>query len=255
MTFTTVGLPCFKASVKKIVPTAEPAKPEKTRYPQVRASILGISPKREARSGRNMIRMTTCSQKTITSASNSVLSGMRHALSVPHSAAPRPTSQGPYVLLLILRFCMQTRCGLGASLRQCAAGRQVRYPRVACIPGVCNEAIPTCIVEERLQNSWLLQFIFNLPVAISFLIVSAIPTLFALAGLYLVRRKYSAEVLKENHEVAAIIFNAFGLFYGVMVAFVVFVTWSGYSEARKDLQMEANQVADIFHSTEAFPDS
>ena len=100
-----------------------------------------------------------------------------------------------------------------------------------------------------------MQFILNLPVPISFLIVSAIPTLFALAGLYLVRRKYSAEVLKENHEVAAIIFNAFGLFYGVMVAFVVFVTWSGYSEARKDLQMEANQVADIFHSTEAFPDS
>jgi hypothetical protein len=99
-----------------------------------------------------------------------------------------------------------------------------------------------------------MQFLLNLPVAISFLIVSAIPTLFALAGLYLVRRKYSAEVLKENHEVAAIIFNAFGLFYGVMVAFVVFVTWSGYSDATKNLEMEANQVADIFHSTEAFPD-
>src|SRR4029450_1984461 len=97
-----------------------------------------------------------------------------------------------------------------------------------------------------------MQFLLNLPVAISFLIVSAIPTLFALAGLYLVRRKYSAEVLKEKHEVAAIIFNAFGLFYGVMVAFVVFVTWSGYSDATKNLEMEANQVADIFHSTEDF---
>ena len=40
------------------------------------------------------------------------------------------------------------------------------------------------------------------------------------------------------------------------MAFVVFVTWSGYSEARKDLQIEANQVADIFHrAMEAFPDS
>jgi hypothetical protein len=98
-------------------------------------------------------------------------------------------------------------------------------------------------------------FLLNLPIPISFFIVSTIPTLFALAGLYLVRRKYSAEVLKENHEVAAIIFNAFGLFYGVMVAFVVFVTWSGYSDATKNLQMEANEVADIFHSSEAFPDS
>ena len=73
-----------------------------------------------------------------------------------------------------------------------------------------------------------MQFLLQLPPPVSFFIVSAITTFFSLAGLYLVRRKYSAEVLKENHEVAAIIFNAFGLFYGVMVAFVVFVTWGGY---------------------------
>src|SRR5436309_6236917 len=97
MTFTTVGLPYFNASVKKIVPTAEPAKPEKTRYPQVRASILRISAKRDTKSGTNMIRMSTCSQKTITLASNSALSGIRHALSVPQSAAPSPTIHGPYV--------------------------------------------------------------------------------------------------------------------------------------------------------------
>ena len=96
-------------------------------------------------------------------------------------------------------------------------------------------------------------FLLQLPPPISFFIVSAVTTFFALAGLYLVRKKYSAEVLKENHEVAAIIFNAFGLFYGVMVAFVVFVTWSGYSDATKNLQLEANEALDIFHSTEGFP--
>src|SRR5712675_2541650 len=99
-----------------------------------------------------------------------------------------------------------------------------------------------------------MQFLLQLSPPISFFIVSAITTFLSLVGLYLVRRKYSAEVLRENHEVAAIIFNAFGLFYGVMVAFVVFITWSGYSDATKNLQMEANQVADIFHSAEAFPD-
>jgi len=98
------------------------------------------------------------------------------------------------------------------------------------------------------------QFLLNLPPPISFLIVSAITTFFALAGLYIVRKKYSAEVLKENHEVAAIIFNAFGLFYGVLLAFVVFVTWSGYDDATKNLQLEANEVADIFHITQVFPD-
>jgi Na+/proline symporter len=99
-----------------------------------------------------------------------------------------------------------------------------------------------------------MHYLLYLPAPISFFVVSVITTSFALTGVYLVRRKYSAEVLKENHEVAAIIFNAFGLFYGVMVAFVVFVTWSGYSDATKSLQMEASEVADIFHSTEAFPE-
>jgi Na+/proline symporter len=99
-----------------------------------------------------------------------------------------------------------------------------------------------------------MQFLLELPPPVSFFIVSAITTFFSLAGLYLVRRKYSAEVLKDNHEVAAIIFNAFGLFYGVLVAFVVFVTWSGYDEATKNLQLEASEALDIFHSAEAFPD-
>ena len=99
-----------------------------------------------------------------------------------------------------------------------------------------------------------MQFLLQLPPPISFFIVSAITTFFSLAGLYLVRRKYSAEVLKENHEVAAIIFNAFGLFYGVMLAFVVFVTWSGYGDATKNLQMEASELWIFFTLPQSFPE-
>jgi len=100
-----------------------------------------------------------------------------------------------------------------------------------------------------------MRFLLQLTPPVSFFIVSAITTFLSLAGLYLVRRKYSAEVLKENHEVAAIIFNAFGLFYGVLIAFVVFVTWNGYDEATKNLQMEASEALDIFHNADAFPDA
>jgi len=100
-----------------------------------------------------------------------------------------------------------------------------------------------------------MRFLLQLSPPVSFFIVSAITTFMALAGLHMVRKKYSAEVLKENHEVAAIIFNAFGLFYGVLVAFVVFVTWGGYDEATKNLQMEASESLDIFHIAEAFPES
>src|SRR5438034_8252845 len=99
-----------------------------------------------------------------------------------------------------------------------------------------------------------MRFLLNWPPAVSLLVMSAVTTAIALAGLRFVRKKYPAEVLKENHEVAAIIFNAFGLLYGVVVAFVVFVTWSGYDDATKNLQMEANETDDIFHITEAYPD-
>jgi len=95
-------------------------------------------------------------------------------------------------------------------------------------------------------------FLLNLPPGISFLLVAAITTALACVGLHFVRRKYSAEVLKENHEVAAIIFNAFGLLYGVVVAFVVFVTWSGYDDATKNLQLEASDTIDLFYSATAF---
>jgi len=99
-----------------------------------------------------------------------------------------------------------------------------------------------------------MQSLLNLPPPISFFIVSAVTASFALGGLQLVRKNYSADVLKENHEVAATIFNAFCFFYGVLVAFVVFVTWSGYDEATKNLQLEASEALDIFHSAESFPD-
>jgi Na+/proline symporter len=99
-----------------------------------------------------------------------------------------------------------------------------------------------------------MEFLLNWPWALSFFFVSAVTNTIAVLGLYLVRKKYPADVLKENHEVAAIIFNAFGVLYAVVVAFVVFVTWNGYDEATKNLQLEASQVLDIFHSARAFPD-
>jgi hypothetical protein len=100
-----------------------------------------------------------------------------------------------------------------------------------------------------------MQFLLFLAPAISFLLVAVITTALAAVGLHFVRRKYPAEVLKENHEVAAMIFNAFGLLYGVVVAFVVFVTWSGYDDATKNLQLEASDTIDLFYSAKVLPES
>lgn len=98
-------------------------------------------------------------------------------------------------------------------------------------------------------------FLLNLHPLVSFLIVCFAAVLISVTGLHIVRRKFGHEVLKENHEVAAIIFNAFGILYAVVIAFVVFVVWSHYDDAGKNLELEASQAADIFYTSRAFPDS
>jgi len=50
------------------------------------------------------------------------------------------------------------------------------------------------------------------------------------------------------------VYNFF-VYLWVLVAFVVFVTWSGYDEATKNLQMEASESLDIFHTAATFPES
>ncbi|MGI9113864.1 MAG: hypothetical protein ACR2FX_02330 [Chthoniobacterales bacterium] len=98
-----------------------------------------------------------------------------------------------------------------------------------------------------------MHFLLTLPTALAFLIVSGTAVAIALLGLALVRRRYAPDALKENHEVAAVIFGAFGWFYGVTVAFAVFVTWTGYDEANKNLQLEVSSAPDVFYSANAFP--
>jgi hypothetical protein len=97
-----------------------------------------------------------------------------------------------------------------------------------------------------------MHFLLRLPTLLALVLITAGSVALTLGALFLVRRKYAAEQLKENHEVAAIIFGAFGWLYAVIVAFVVFVTWTGYSDASKNLQLEASGALDIFNNADAF---
>jgi hypothetical protein len=97
-----------------------------------------------------------------------------------------------------------------------------------------------------------MNFLLSLHPVISFFIVSSVSVLIALAGLILVRRNFHEQHLKENHEVAGVIFNAFGLLYAVLVAFVVYVTWISYDTSKKHIEMEVNKLSDLYLDAEAF---
>ncbi|RPI15109.1 MAG: DUF4239 domain-containing protein [Ignavibacteriae bacterium] len=93
-----------------------------------------------------------------------------------------------------------------------------------------------------------------LPSSLSFFIVVAVSVAIALFGLMLVRKRYSPEKLRENHEVAGFIFNAFGLIYAVLLAFVVFAAWTEYETSKENIEAEANKLSDLYLDSEGFPE-
>lgn len=100
-----------------------------------------------------------------------------------------------------------------------------------------------------------MRFLIDLNPAISVTILCIITLTAGFTGLRLVRKKFGADTLRENHEVGGLIFNAFGLIYAVLVAFVVFATWTEYDTSKKNTDLEAIEMTDLYRNSKAFPDT
>lgn len=74
------------------------------------------------------------------------------------------------------------------------------------------------------------------------------------AALLIVRKKLHWSSLKENHEVGGFLFNALGLIYAVLIAFVVFATWEDYNSARENCDNEADVIQSLFLNSEGLPE-
>jgi hypothetical protein len=100
-----------------------------------------------------------------------------------------------------------------------------------------------------------MRFLLYLHPAAAVIILCIVAVSLSYIGLKIVRKKFPEDVLRDNHEVGGFIFNAFGLIYAVLVAFVVFVTWNEYNDARSNLDAEASEIIDVYNTSKAFPDS
>jgi hypothetical protein len=69
-----------------------------------------------------------------------------------------------------------------------------------------------------------------------------------------VRALVSHAVLVANNEVAGTYLQTVGTIYAVLLAFVVFVVWNQYNEARGHVEAEANEVSDLFRTVHGFPE-
>ncbi len=71
----------------------------------------------------------------------------------------------------------------------------------------------------------------------------------------LIRKNLSHETLKENHEVGGFIYNAVGIIYAVLIAFVVFAIWTSQSDTNTKIELEAGNLLDLYYDANVFPDS
>lgn len=73
-------------------------------------------------------------------------------------------------------------------------------------------------------------------------------------GLLVVRRLAPSEVLRQTNDVVGNYLQTVGGVYAVLLAFVVFVVWTQFNEARSQLASEANEVVDLCRIAKGFPE-
>jgi hypothetical protein len=78
--------------------------------------------------------------------------------------------------------------------------------------------------------------------------------LLSVLGLLLIRRRVDLAFLETHHEVAGYFVTIYGTLYAVLLAFAVYVVWVDFKEAESDIELEANQIADLSRMAQAFPE-
>lgn len=93
--------------------------------------------------------------------------------------------------------------------------------------------------------------------ALRTLIALAPPVLLSIglaeAGLCAVRSVCSPEVLRESNGPVGDYLQTLGSVYAVLLAFVVFVVWSQFNDARTYVEREANELVDLFRCARGLP--
>jgi hypothetical protein len=100
----------------------------------------------------------------------------------------------------------------------------------------------------------LIEFVHDVPLWVPLLIVTATAILYSVGLMLLVRYLYGLDRLSLNNEVAGFKFAVVGVFYAVMLAFVVIAVWEEYGNTEKAVRDEAKAVVDLHRVAHALPE-
>ena len=98
----------------------------------------------------------------------------------------------------------------------------------------------------------LLNQIPTVGVLVLLMIVGNLPPVLAL---WLVRRRYTVEILKDNHDVAGYTLNVIGVLYAVLVAFVLLAAWEQFRRTEEICETEGAVVRNLRRDSYMLPAS
>ena len=76
----------------------------------------------------------------------------------------------------------------------------------------------------------------------------------AVGGLVLFRGVAPFEVLRKSNDVVGNYLQTLGSIYAVLLAFVMFVVWTQFNDARANVDKEANELLDLFRTSRGLPE-
>jgi Protein of unknown function (DUF4239) len=89
-------------------------------------------------------------------------------------------------------------------------------------------------------------FLSGCPLWLSAILVVVLPTLVAMCGPILIRRRVALESLTVNNEIAGFKFATVGVLYAVLVAFAIIMAWERFSDAVDAVVDEAGAAATLY---------
>jgi hypothetical protein len=94
-----------------------------------------------------------------------------------------------------------------------------------------------------------------LPTWLLCLLVIIVALSIAMIALFIFRKSINHDILKQNHDVAGIMFGAVGLIYSLILAFVIVAVWNDYEAANDLVSHEADDLSSIQQYAGELPDS
>jgi tryptophan-rich sensory protein len=99
-------------------------------------------------------------------------------------------------------------------------------------------------------------FLAGVPLWLGALLIVILPTLLAMCGPVLVRRRFSLERLTTNNEIAGFKFATVGVIYAVLMAFAIIIVWERFADAENSVVEEAGAAATLYRlAPDADPES